>query len=96
MHKGRYLIPIAGFLAVAVGFGLTAQMGLGAVQKAVGAYLGKSEEEIARTLESEGYDVEDFETEDGLIEVEANIGGVSYEIYVDPESGEIVSIKKDD
>ena len=59
-------------------------------------YLGKTRGEIAASLEAEGYVVEEFETEGGVIEVEANIDGSSYEIHVDSKTGKIVHIEDDD
>jgi hypothetical protein len=84
----------ASFFVVAACLSLASGLGLGAVS--TGIYLGKTKAEISKNLEMQGYEVEEFEEEAGLIEVEAAIDGVSYEIHVDPKSGTIVSSEEDD
>ena len=70
--------------------------GLAAGAVSSGHYLGKTKAEIAEALKRQGYEVEGFENEGGLIEVEAAFNGVSYEIHVDQNSGIVVEIEKDD
>lgn len=94
MKKPAFPLRAASFIALAVCFSMAWPPGLGAVS--MGDYLGKTRAEIAKNIEAQGYEVEEFETENGLIEVEAAIDGKSYEIHVDPESGEIVRMEKDD
>ena len=62
----------------------------------IGDYLGKTQAEIAQSLRQRGYEVEEFEVEGGLIEVEASLDGQQDEIHVDPRSGKIVHIEADD
>ena len=61
-----------------------------------GDYVGKTAAEIVQGLERQGYSVAEFETERGFFEVEASNGGRRYEILVDPGTGKIEKIGKDD
>jgi hypothetical protein len=61
-----------------------------------GDYVGKRPAEIVKSLEQQGYKVGELETERGYFEVEASTGGKRYEIHVDPETGKIAKIGKDD
>jgi hypothetical protein len=94
MKRSTFLARTISFFAFVACVSLAGGTGLGAVS--TGDYLGKTKAEIAKSLETQGYEVEEFEKEDGLIEVEAAIDGVSYEIHVDPKTGEIVSFEEDD
>jgi hypothetical protein len=62
----------------------------------IGDYLGKTQAEIAQSLQQRGYKIEEFEVEGGLIEVEATLDGQEDEIHVDPRTGKIVRIEADD
>ena len=61
-----------------------------------GDYIGKRPSEIVENLERQGYVVGELETERGYFEVEASIDGKGYEIHIDPESGKVAKIDKDD
>lgn len=63
----------------------------------VGDPLGTSEAAIQAALETQGYTITEIETEDGEIEVEASIGGQSFEFEVSPETGLVlVAYQEDD
>ncbi len=61
-----------------------------------GDYAGKSQAEITKSLEQQGYEVRKVETEDGYLEAYALLNGARFEIYVDPKTGKIVEIEEDD
>ena len=61
-----------------------------------GNYVGKTPAEIVKSLERQGYKVGELETERGYFEVKASIDGMWYEILVDPETGMVAKIGKDD
>ena len=61
-----------------------------------GDYVGKTPAEIVKSLERQGYKVGELETERGYFEVEASIDGKWYEILVNPETGKVAKIGKDD
>jgi predicted aspartyl protease len=61
-----------------------------------GDYVGKTPAEIVKGLERQGYKVGEHETERGYFEVKASIDGKWYEILVDPETGKVAKIRKDD
>ena len=61
-----------------------------------GDYAGKTEDEITKSLEEQGYRVRKIETEDGYLEAYALLDGQRYEIYVDPKTGRVAKIKLDD
>lgn len=82
------------FFIFATCLSLAGGTGPGAVS--TGDYLGKSKADITKTLVSRGYEVEEFENAGGLIDVEAAINGVPFEIHVDLNSGSIVGIEEDD
>ena len=60
-----------------------------------GDYVGKSKAEIAQSLEQQGYEVRKVETEDGYLEAYALVDRKRFEIYVDPQSGNVVKIEQD-
>ena len=80
--------------AAAAALTLPAALALAAVTK--GDYAGKTEGEIIQSLEQQGYSVRKVETEDGYLEAYALLDGQRYEIYVDPETGKVVKVEKDD
>lgn len=87
------LLASAAIFAVALGapFGLAvASTGL------QGADLGKTSEEIAASLASQGYEVRKVKPEDGLMEAYALKDGKRYEIYVDPATGKVTKVKEED
>ena len=61
-----------------------------------GDYVGKSTAEIAQSLEQQGYEVRKVETEDGYLEAYAVLDRKRFEIYVDPQSGNVVKIEQED
>lgn len=63
---------------------------------APGDAAGTSEAEILAFLEAEGYTIEEVETEDGMLEVEALLAGMQYEIEVDLGTGQIAEIEAED
>lgn len=60
-----------------------------------GGYAGKTEAEITKSLQDQGYEVRKVEVEDGFLEAYALLNGERYEIYVNPKTGEIVKIEED-
>ena len=81
-------------IGLATAMTLTAAMALAAVSE--GDYAGKTEAEITKSLEAQGYKVRKIETEDGYLEAYALLDGARYEIYVDPKTGKVAKIKADD
>ncbi len=61
-----------------------------------GSYAGKSKTEITTLLQDQGYEVRDIEVEDDLLEAYAMKDGMRFEIYVDPNTGNIVKVEEDD
>jgi uncharacterized membrane protein YkoI len=55
----------------------------------------KSEDDIVRMLESQGYKVKEVEFDDGAYEVEAYKGGKEFEIKLD-RMGKILKVEEDD
>ncbi|MDT8342845.1 MAG: PepSY domain-containing protein [Thermohalobaculum sp.] len=58
-----------------------------------------SDAERARVTEvvtAQGYEVRKLDREDGMVEVYALKDGKRFELYVNPETGEIVKTKADD
>ena len=62
----------------------------------LGTQVGVTDEEIRAKLAELGYAIEEIEREDDEIEVEVTLDGEEFEIEISPETGEIVSIEKDD
>ncbi|MFS4582922.1 PepSY domain-containing protein [Phaeobacter sp. C3_T13_0] len=62
----------------------------------IGDEIGVSETAIRATLEAQGYTISEVETEDGEIEVEADIAGQSFEIEVSSETGMVLAVNEDD
>ncbi|MEP0518768.1 MAG: PepSY domain-containing protein [Hyphomicrobiales bacterium] len=63
---------------------------------AVGDVLGTDEASIRSALEAQGYVVDEFEIEDGEIEVEVAMNDIEMEIEINAETGAIVEIETDD
>ena len=61
----------------------------------VGDVLGNTEEQIQAALVQSGYQVEEIETEDGMIEVEIVVEDVEMEILVDPTTGAVVVMEQE-
>ena len=89
-RRSRRLLS-AGLAAVLT---VSAATALAAVSE--GDYAGKTEDEITKSLEAQGYTVRKIETEDGYLEAYALRDGQRYEIYVDPETGKVAKVKRDD
>ena len=62
----------------------------------VGTQVGLTDDEIRANLSEQGYTVEEIEREEDEIEVEVSFNGEELELEISPETGEIVSIEKDD
>ncbi|MCV0428992.1 MAG: PepSY domain-containing protein [Roseibium sp.] len=59
----------------------------------VGDQLGTTEEDIRTALTSQGYTVEEFETEDGKLEAEVSKDGQELEVVVDAKSGLVLELE---
>ena len=94
MRKTRHAARVIASVLLAATMALPA--GPAKATASVGDYVGKTPAEIAVSLERQGYRVEEFETERGFFEVEASINGKRYEIHVDPQTGKVAKIGKDD
>ena len=58
--------------------------------------LGKTDAEIRASLESLGYMVEEIEIEDDEIEAEVTMNGEAFELEIDPATGQVAEIEKED
>ena len=67
-----------------------------AVALSTGDYVGKTETEITKSLEQQGYKVNEIEREEGNLEADVVLDGKPYEIYTDPRTGKIVEIEEGD
>ncbi len=76
---------------VATAFALLAGAAAAAVTN--GDYVGKTETEIAANLEQQGYEVRKIAVEEGNLEAYAILDRQRFEIYVDPQTGNVVKIK---
>lgn len=63
---------------------------------AVGSYLGKTEAEVRSALEAKGFVITEVEVEKDELEVEVKKDGKTYEIEVDPASGNISETELED
>jgi hypothetical protein len=63
---------------------------------APGDRVGTTDAEIRASLTAQGYEVRKIERDDGVMEAYALRDGKRYEIYVDPNSGEVLRVKEDD
>ena len=63
---------------------------------AIGSYLGKTEAEARSALEARGFVITEIELEDGELEFEVKKDAKSYEIEVDPSSGNITEVELED
>jgi hypothetical protein len=89
-HNALALATAGIIAAVALPLGVA----LAAMQE--GDHAGKNANEIADFLSKQGYVVEEIEVEDGKLEANVVLDGKEYEIYIDPETGNIVKIEEDD
>lgn len=91
----RKLLTLAVFgLTLAAGYSLASNPGMGSTApRDQWLPLGK----IQRTLRSDGYEVREIEVDDGYYEVKAiDPDGQRVEIHVDPVSGKILKVERDD
>lgn len=51
---------------------------------------------ISDSLKAQGYEIRKMEREDGAIEVYAVRDGKRYELYLDPDTREIIRVKEED
>ena len=61
----------------------------------IGGKIGTSAADIVKVLGDNGYELHEYERDDGYIEVEARSDSVDLEMKIDPDSGEIVKIEKE-
>lgn len=80
--------------AIVAALGLFVSAAAAAVMS--GDYVGKTKAEIAESLEQQGYEVRKVEEEDGNLEAYAVLDRQRFEIYVDPQTGNVVKIEQDD
>ncbi|MDH3581095.1 MAG: PepSY domain-containing protein [Hyphomicrobiales bacterium] len=85
-----------GILGIAVGAVLALSAGLAAAEVSHGTYTGKSTSEVRQQLEGQGYHVQKIETDDGYLEAYAVLNGKRYEIKVDPRTGKVIRIERED
>lgn len=76
-----------------VGFALPS-LALAAVS--VGDQLGTTEQGIRTALTTQGYEITQFETEDGEIEVDALFEGQMLELEISPDTGLVIEIEAED
>lgn len=70
----------------------------GAVQAAdltPGQALGTTQDAIATALKAQGYEMNKYEQEHGLIEVKAMKDGRRWEVKIDAKTGKVVRVKAD-
>jgi hypothetical protein len=65
-------------------------------QLSLGDVAGTTETEIRTTLEASGAVIQEFESEDGMIEVEYTLAGAEFEVTVDPASGKVIEIENEE
>ena len=57
---------------------------------------GRTEADVRASLEAAGYQrIRDIEFDDGMWTADAEIDGVDYDLYIDPETTEVVSRERD-
>jgi hypothetical protein len=61
----------------------------------IGGKIGTSAADIIKVLGDNGYELHEYERDDGYIEVEARSETVELEMKIDPDTGEIVKIEKE-
>lgn len=76
-----------------VGFALPS-LALAAVS--VGDQLGTTEQGIRAALTTQGYEITQFETEDGEFEVDALFEGQMLELEISPDTGLVIEIEAED
>lgn len=73
--------------------GLLASMGVAAAAVSLGDNLGTTEDDVRSALTSQGYTVEEVETEDGKLEAEVTLDGQEMEVVVDASSGLVLEVE---
>ena len=63
---------------------------------AAGDMLGADSAAAHSAIAAAGYDVKEFEMEDGKLEFEAMKDGKEYEIYVDAKTGKVLEVELED
>ncbi len=81
---------------IAAAVALAAVPGLALAGMSVGDSVGTSDEEIRAALTAQGYSIEEIENEDGKFEAEVVLNGQTFEIEIDPHSGNVLEIEEDD
>lgn len=76
--------------------GLIASMGVALAAVSLGDNLGTTEADIRSALTSQGYTVEEFETEDGKLEAEVMKDGQEMEVVIDAKSGLVLELEQED
>ncbi|CTQ59258.1 hypothetical protein LA5095_03079 [Roseibium album] len=76
--------------------GLLASMGVAAAAVSLGDNLGTTEDDVRSALTSQGYTVEEVETEDGKLEAEVTLDGQEMEVVVDASSGLVLEVELED
>lgn len=75
--------------------GLLASTGIALAAVSVGDTLGTTEDDVRAALTSQGYMVEEIETEDGEIEAEVSMDGQEMEVVVDAQTGQVLEMELD-
>ena len=89
------LTLVTGAAVAAENIGYTAAAKTAGAPVTTGDALGKSIGEIAMSLEQRGYEIHEIGSDDGLVEAEV-LYRQEVEIYVDPSTGTVVEIERDD
>lgn len=82
--------------AAALGTLIALPAGLVYADVSQGTYTGKSADEIRKQLEGQGYQVQKVETDDDYLEAYAMLKGQLFEIKVDPATGKVIEIERED
>ncbi|WP_305984144.1 PepSY domain-containing protein [Roseibium sp. MMSF_3544] len=60
-----------------------------------GDTIGTSVSDIARSLETNGYDIREIEVKNNRIDADVTLNGIKLEIKVDSTSGEVIKVEND-
>jgi|GEM_PF-3662347 len=60
-----------------------------------GDMIGTSVSDIARALETNGYDIREIEVKNNRIDADVTLNGIKLEIKVDSTSGEVIKVEND-
>lgn len=61
-----------------------------------GDIVGKTEAEVRTLLKEQGYEVKDVEMDGAEFEAEVVLNGEEFEFHIDPQTGKITKIERDD